>query len=72
VLISSLIGAAVAFILDKYIMVVTGLIAGGLGAGLCTFMALWFANRTWSLGLTQDLVLLFPRAARIFRAFEAF
>jgi O-antigen/teichoic acid export membrane protein len=71
VIIASLTGAMVAFFLDKYLTGIVGLVAAGAGAILCTLMILWIANQRWSLGLIQDLILIFPGIEKFVRTLEA-
>lgn len=70
VIIASLIGAMVAFILDRYLMGIIGLAVASLGAVVCTLWIMWVANRRLSLGLDKELVLIFPGAARYIRILE--
>ena len=70
IIIASLTGAIVAFFLDKYLIGITGFLVAGLGAVMCTLLILWIANRRLSLGLVQDLMLVFPGAARYIRMLE--
>jgi O-antigen/teichoic acid export membrane protein len=70
VIIASLTGAMVAFVLDKYLAGVIGLVVAGIGAVFCTLVILWIANQKWSLGLTQDLMLIFPGISRFVRIFD--
>lgn len=70
VLIASLTGATVAFVLDKYLIGIIGLVAAGVGAALCTFAILWIANQKWSLGFVEDLILIFPGITRYIRALD--
>lgn len=71
VIIASLTGATVAFFLNKQLIGISGLVVSSMSAMLCTVVILWIANRRLSLGLTQDLVGMFPGAARFIRMLEA-
>jgi lipopolysaccharide exporter len=71
VVIASLGGAIIAFFLDKYLTGILGLVAAGTGAVLCTLAILWIANQKWSLGLINDLILIFPGVEKFVLALEA-
>jgi O-antigen/teichoic acid export membrane protein len=63
ILVASLTGAVAAFYLDNHLNGIIGLGAASLGAVLCYLLLLWFADRIWNLGITQDFTLIFPRFA---------
>jgi O-antigen/teichoic acid export membrane protein len=71
IIIASLTGATVAYLLDKFLIGITGFVVAGLGAVMCTLLILWIANRRLSLGLVQDLIQIFPGAARYIRILQA-
>jgi O-antigen/teichoic acid export membrane protein len=71
IMVASLTGAAVAFVLDQQLVGIVGLLISGVGAALCTLLILWIADRKLSLGLTQDLVLIFPGVERYIRMLQA-
>lgn len=70
IIITSLLGGVVAFVLDRYLMDVIGLAVASLAAVACTLLGMWIANRRLSLGMERELALVFPAAARYIRILE--
>ena len=71
VIFASLAGGATAFVVDKYVVGIIGLVVTAVVAVLSTLAILWIANRKWSLGFIQDVMLMYPGITRYIRALDA-